>query len=127
MSLFSLIQGHLLKGKINNPRQSRGFCIYGQSPGILACASRRASTICQPRRICYWPPVNGLKNFPSLVVRLLYLPPIDVGYILQSFSHFFLPCLHSSLCTRIHDFYTCTLTLDISRRSSDCFFLLSIP
>ena len=51
--------GSLFHPSINIPRQSRGFFICGHSPRILARASRRASTVCQPRKFRYLPPVNG--------------------------------------------------------------------
>ena len=66
--------------KINIPRQSRGFFICGHSPRILARASRRASTVCQPRKFRYLPPVNG--HFRSLAwsAALLLCPArTDIG------------------------------------------------
>ena len=52
-------------------RPSRRFFIDGQSPLLLACTSRRANTICQPREFCYLQPVNGLRNSPLSVVPQL--------------------------------------------------------
>ena len=52
-------------------RPSRRFFIDGQSPLLLACTSRHANTICQPREFCYLQPVNGLRNSPLSVVPQL--------------------------------------------------------
>ena len=42
--------------RINIPRQSRGFFTDGRSPGILAHASRRVGTVCQPREFVTYRP-----------------------------------------------------------------------
>ena len=49
------------EGNNKYPRQSRGYFTDGQSPMLVARASRRASTVCQPREFCYLLPVNGLE------------------------------------------------------------------
>lgn len=70
---------------------SRGFFICGHSPRILARASRRASTVCQPRKFRYLPPVNG--HFRSLAwsAALLLCPArTDIGCTPVSSLHF--PC-----------------------------------
>ena len=56
-------------------RPSRRFFVGGQSPLLLACTSRRANTICQPREFCYLQPVNGLRNSPLSVVPQLCPQP----------------------------------------------------
>ena len=58
-----------------NPRRGRGFSICVQSSILLACASCRTGTICQPRKFYYLLPVNGFRISSSSVVLLLCLPP----------------------------------------------------
>ena len=112
---------------INIPRQSRGYFLCGQSPMLLARASRRASTVCQPREFCYLLPVNGFRNFPSSVVLLLCPRPTDGECTPRSSSHFFPPYLHNTLGTKIPGSGTYTVVLGTSRRSLDYSFLLGIP
>ena len=50
----------------------------GQSPIFLARVSRRANTICQPRKFCHLLPINGFKNSSSSVVFLPCPRPVDV-------------------------------------------------
>lgn len=76
-----------------NRRPSRRFFIDGQSPQLLACTSRRASTICQPREFRYLQPVNGLRNFPWSAVPSLIL----VWLVLDVFLYFLCilsDCIH---------------------------------
>lgn len=77
-------------GQKISPRQSREC---GQSPMLLAHASRRASTVCQPRELCYLSPANAFRKFSSSVVLLLYPRPTDDECIPQSSSHSFPLCL----------------------------------
>ena len=103
--------------KINIPRQSRGFFICGHSPRILARASRRASTVCQPRKFRYLPPVNG--HFRSLAwsAALLLCPArTDIGCTPVSSLHFFLLCPRGTLSTRIPDFGICISVPETSRK-----------
>ena len=110
-----------------NRRPSRRFFIDGQSPQLLACTSRRASTICQPREFRYLQPVNGLRNFPWSAVPQPY-PRLTGAWCIPLFSlHSFQLYPHSVLCARTPYFYTCTSIPGISRISSDCSFLSSIP
>ena len=102
---------------INIPRQSRGFFICGHSPRILARASRRASTVCQPRKFRYLPPVNG--HFRSLAwsAALLLCPArTDIGCTPVSSLHFFLLCPRGTLSTRIPDFGICISVPETSRK-----------
>ena len=72
-----------------NPRQSRGFFLCGQSPMLLACASRCASTVCQPREFCHLLPVNGFLEVPhrQLFSRLIFfqLAPDVLLYLFRIF------------------------------------------
>ena len=113
--------------RINIPRLRRGYFICVQSPMILASAPRRASTVCQPREICYLLPVNGSGNFPSSIVLLLCPHLTGVGYILLSFSLSFLPYPLSILDTKIPGSCTCIPILGTFHRSSDCSSLFDIP
>ena len=113
---------------INIPRQSRGFFICGHSPRILARASRRASTVCQPRKFRYLPPVNG--HFRSLAwsAALLLCPArTDIGYTPVSSLHFSLPCPHSTHGTRIPGSGIYIFAPGTSRTASGCFFLSPTP
>ena len=77
-----------------NPRQSRGIFICVQSPILLACASRRASTICQSRKFNYLLPVNRFRN-SSLSVLLLPCPrSVDIGCSPPSSLHSSTPYPH---------------------------------
>ena len=103
---------------INIPRPSRGYFICGQSPIILASASRRANTVCQPRELCYLLPINGFNNFPSsAVLRLCLLLIMGAGYILLSFLHSFPLYLRNILGTKILDSCTYIVILDTFRIS----------
>ena len=105
---------------INIPRQSRGYFIDGRSPLLLA--ARVPSRWYGPSAawICYLLPVNGFSSSPLLAVRLPY-PPLTVSLCtLLSAVCSFLPYLHSTLCTKILGFDTCTSTPDTFRRSSGC-------
>src|SRR5699024_5133256 len=113
--------------KINIPRQSRGYFLCGQSPMLLARASRRASTVCQPREFRYLLPVNGFRNFPSSVVLLICPRPTDDECTPRSSSHFFPLYLHSTLGTKIPGSGIYSAVLGTSRRSLDCSFPLGIP
>lgn len=113
---------------INIPRQSRGFFICGHSPRILARASRRASTVCQPRKFRYLPPVNG--HFRSLAwsAALLLCPArTDIGCTPVSSLHFSLPCPHSTHGTRIPGSGISIFAPGTSRTASGCFFLSPTP
>ena len=80
--------------RIMNPRQSRGIFICVQSPILLACASRRASTICQSRKFNYLLPVNRFRN-SSLSVLLLPCPrSVDIGCSPPSSLHSSTPYPH---------------------------------
>ena len=114
--------------QINIPRQSRGFFICGHSPRILARASRRASTVCQPRKFRYLPPVNG--HFRSLAwsAALLLCPArTDIGCTPVSSLHFSLPCPHSTHGTRIPGSGIYIFAPGTSRTASGCFFLSPTP
>lgn len=113
---------------INIPRQSRGFFICGHSPRILARASRRASTVCQPRKFRYLPPVNG--HFRSLAwsAALLLCPArTDIGCTPVSSLHFSLLCPHSTHGTRIPGSGISIFAPGTSRTASGCFFLSPTP
>ena len=113
---------------INIPRQSRGFFICGHSPRILACVSRRASTVCQPRKFCYLPPVNGHFRSSAWLVALLLCPArIVVGCTPVSSLHFSLPCPHSTHGTRIPGSGISIFAPGTSRTASGCFFLSPTP
>ena len=109
------------------PRRSRGFFICGHSPTLLACVSRHASTICQPRKICYLPPENGFRNFPLSVVLLPCPPLVGGGCILLFSLHSFLPYPRNTLYTRTPDSGTYILAPGTSHRSSSCFSLSDTP
>ena len=114
--------------QINIPRQSRGFFICGHSPRILARASRRASTVRQPRKFRYLPPVNG--HFRSLAwpAALLLCPArTDIGCTPVSSLHFSLPCPHSTHGTRIPGSGISIFAPGTSRTASGCFFLSPTP
>ena len=114
--------------RINIPRQSRGFFTCGHSPRILACASRHASTVCQPRRFCYLPPVNGLLRSSAWSAALLLCPArTDVGCTPVSSLHFSLPCPHSTHGTRIPGSGISIFAPGTSRTASGCFFLSATP
>ena len=113
---------------IKNPRQSRGFFICGRSPRILACASRRASTVCQPRKFCYLPPVNGRFKSPAWSVALLLCPARTVVGCTPVFSlHFFLQCPRSTRGTRIPGSGISIFAPGTSRTTSGYSFLLGTP
>ena len=117
-----------LSDTINIPRQSRGFFICGHSPRILARASRRASTVCQPRKSRYLPPVNG--HFRSLAwsAALLLCPArTDIGCTPVSSLHFSPPCPHSTHGTRIPGSGISIFAPGTSRTASGCFFLSATP
>ena len=106
----------------------RGFFICGHSPRILARASRRASTVCQPRKVRYLPPVNG--HFRSLAwsAALLLCPArTDIGCTSVSSLHFSLPCPHSTHGTRIPGSGISIFAPGTSRTASGCFFLSATP
>ena len=106
----------------------RGFFICGHSPRILARASRRASTVCQPRKVRYLPPVNG--HFRSLAwsaVLLLCPARTDIGCTPVSSLHFSLPCPHSTHGTRIPVSGISIFAPGTSRTASGCFFLSPTP
>ena len=114
--------------QINIPWQSRGFFICGHSPRILARASRRASTVCQPRKSRYLPPVNG--HFRSLAwsAALLLCPArTDIGCTPVSSLHFSLLCPHSTHGTRIPGSGIYIFAPGTSRTASGCFFLSATP
>ena len=109
-------------------RLRRGFFICGHSPRILARASRRASTVCQPRKSRYLPPVNG--HFRSLAwsAALLLCPArTDIGCTPVSSLHFSLPCPHSTHGTRIPGSGISIFAPGTSRTASGCFFLSATP
>ena len=114
--------------EINNPRPSRGFFTCGHSPRILACASRRASTVCQPRKFCYLPPVNGRFRSSAWSVALLLCPARTVvGCTPVSSLHFFLQCPRSTRGTRIPGSGIYILVPGTSRTASGYSFLSGIP
>ena len=63
--------------KINIPRRSRGFFLDGRSPLVLAARVTSRWYDLPIAKVCYLPPVNGLKNFPSSVVLLPDPLPAD--------------------------------------------------
>lgn len=63
---------HIEPTTINILRQSRGYFTCGRSPLLLASASFRSNTICQPRKICCLLPVNGfLRSSTSYAINCL--------------------------------------------------------
>ncbi|EJX05016.1 hypothetical protein EVA_06876 [gut metagenome] len=109
--------------QINIHRRSRWFFIDGQSPLLLACTSRRASTICQLRKFYYLLPVNGFNSFPSSTVPQPGLLPTGVVCILLFSLHSCLWYLHSILDAKILCSYICSAVLDTFHISSDYFSL----
>ena len=102
-----------------NPRHSRGFFICVRSPILLARASCRTGTICQPRKFSYLLPGNRFR-FSSSSLLLPCPRPADVGCSPPSSST---PYLHNVLRTQILGFGTYTSVQGNSYKSSDCFFL----
>ena len=87
-----------------NPRRGRGFSICVQSSILLACASRRASTICRSRKFYYLLPMNRFRIFSSSVVLLPCPHPVDAGCSPPSFPHTSTPFPHNILGAKIPGF-----------------------
>ena len=81
-----------------------GFFICVQGPVFLARASRRANTICQPRKYYYLPPVNGFRICSSSLFLLSCPCPVDVGCSPPSSSHSSTPFPHNILGAKIPGF-----------------------
>ena len=96
-----------------------GFFICGQSSILLARASCRTGTICQPRKFYYLLPGNRFR-FSSSSLLLPCPRPADVGCSPPSSST---PYPHNVLRTQILGFGTYTSVQGNSYKSSDCFFL----
>lgn len=62
---------------INIPRRSREFFLDGRSPLVLAARVTSRWYDLPIAKVCYLPPVNGLRNFPSSVVLLPDPLPAD--------------------------------------------------
>ena len=109
----------VLDGRKNESPAQSGVFICVRSPILLARASCRTGTICQPRKFYYLLPVNRFR-FSSSSLLLPCPRPADVGCSPPSSST---PYPHNVLRTQILGFGTYTSVQGNSYKSSDCFFL----
>ena len=113
--------------QINIPRQSREYFIDGHSPLLLAARVTSRWYGLSAAKVCYLPPVNGLRSSPWSVVLLPGPLPIDALSTQLSFVHSSPLYPHNILCTKTPGCGIYTLTPETFHRASGCFSLWDIP
>ena len=109
--------------KITIRRPSRRFFLDGRSPLLLAARVTSRWYGLPAAKVCYLPPVNGLRSSPWSVVLPPGPLPIDALSTHLSFVHSSPLYPHNILCTKTPGCGIYTLTPETFHRASGCFSL----